>query len=215
MKSHEALRGEREGADGLASGTAGRPAAPGHGSAEREAHAGRGASGGRRRPGSHGQEGGAAGRASRWPAWGRLSLRDWRVRSRLILLIAVPVLVAVVFGGLATYSSLRTAESYQQVQQLAVLAGDATNLAQALQNEREDTVTFIAMANAGGRASALARDSSADPELALLKADYSATDRAAARVTSLAGTIGSSYPGLAQTQAQGAIAQAALYCKLG
>ena len=69
------------------------------------------------------------------------------MRSRLLLLIAVPVLVAVVFGGVAIVSSLRTAQSYQQVQRLAVLAGDATNLAQALQTEREDTVNFIAVGN--------------------------------------------------------------------
>jgi hypothetical protein len=131
------------------------------------------------------------------------------VRSRLLLLITVPVLVAVAFGGLAVVSSLRTAQSYQQVQQLAVLAGDATNLTQALQNEREDTVTFIVMGNAGGRVSAMSANSSqragATPEVALLKADYKASDRLAAEVSSLAATIGTSYPALAQTQAKGAI----------
>ena len=67
----------------------------------------------------------------------------------------MPVLVAVALGGFAVVSSLRTAQSFQRVQQLAVLSGDATDLAQALQVEREDTVTFIVMANQGGRASAL------------------------------------------------------------
>ncbi len=119
----------------------------------------------------------------------------------------MPVLVAVAFGGLAIVSSLRTAQSYQQVQRLAVLAGDATNLAQALQNEREDTVTFIAMGNAGGRANVLAGNKGdAAGELTLLQSDYAVTGRAAAQVTSLASTIGGSYPALAQTQAQAAIA---------
>jgi hypothetical protein len=135
------------------------------------------------------------------------------VRSRLLLLIAVPVLVAVAFGGLAIVSSLRTAQSYQQVQRLAVLAGSATNLAEALQNEREDTVTFIAMGGDGGRASAMAaptaqnalnKEAAAD-DLVLLQSDYRASQRLAGQVSSLAATIGGSYPALAQTQAQAAI----------
>ena len=135
------------------------------------------------------------------------------MRSRLLLLIAVPVLVAVAFGGLAIVSSLRTAQSYQQVQRLAVLAGDATNLAQALQNEREDTVAYIAMGNQGGRASALAPNTPANAtekaaaadQLALVQSDYGASQRAASQVSSLAATIGGSYPALAQTQAQAAV----------
>jgi signal transduction histidine kinase len=134
------------------------------------------------------------------------------VRSRLLLLIAVPVLVAVVFGGVAIVSSLRTAQSYQQVQRLAVLAGDATNLAQALQTEREDTVNFIAGGNNGGRVSAMVPANASNEAkaeaagtLALLQSDYRTSGRFAAQVSSLAATIGGSYPALAQTQAQAAI----------
>jgi signal transduction histidine kinase len=135
------------------------------------------------------------------------------VRSRLLLLIAVPVLVAVAFGGLAIVSSLRTSQSYQKVQRLAVLAGDATSLTEDLQNEREDTVTFIAMGNEGGRASALApataqnafEKGNAADDLVLLQSDYRASDQVAAQVSNLAAAIGGSYPALAQTQAQAAI----------
>jgi len=213
MKSHEALRG-RDKADRPAFKAFRRPGVPGNGAAgqaaEDEARPDRAPSGGHRRPGGHGQEDQPPGGQSRAPIWSRrISLRDWRVRSRLLLLITVPVLVAVAFGSLAIISSLRTAQSYQQVQRLAVLAGDATNLAQALQNEREDTVTFIVMGSQGGRVSAMSASSgqraSATPELNLLKADYKATDRLAAEVRSLAASIGSSYPALAQTQAQGAV----------
>ncbi len=135
------------------------------------------------------------------------------MRSRLLLLIAMPVLVAVVFGGVAIVSSLRTAQSYQQVQRLAVLADDATNLAQALQTEREDTVNFIAGGNNGGRVSAMAPANASNAgakaeaagTLALLQSDYRTSGRFAAQVRSLAATIGGSYPTLAQTQAQAAI----------
>jgi hypothetical protein len=71
----------------------------------------------------------------------RFSQKDSRVRARLLLLIAVPTIVPVVFGGLSVVSSVGSAQSYQQVQRLANLAGNVTDLVQALQNEREDTVT--------------------------------------------------------------------------
>jgi signal transduction histidine kinase len=209
MKSHEALRRGRRSADWLTLRAIRRSAGTSKDPVQGEAGGGPGSefTAGHRRPGNHAPEGRSAGGGSRPPIWGRrFSLRDWRVRSRLLLLIAVPVLVAVAFGGLAVVSSLRTAQSYQQVQRLAVLAGDATNLAQALQTEREDTVTFIAMGNQGGRANALSGDkAAAADELTLLQSDYAATSRAAAQVSSLAQTIGSSYPALAQTQAQSAL----------
>jgi signal transduction histidine kinase len=211
MKSHEALRRERKTADWAAFRAIRRPAAAGHGQAGRGADAARAV--GHRRPGGHAQDEQPAdgGRGPGRPR--RLgSLKDWRVRSRLLLLVAVPVLVAVALGVVAVVSALGTAQSYQQVHQLAVLAGDATDLAQALQNEREDTVTYIAMGIEGGRPAELCGTScksplyvSPQPELALLASDYSVTDQAAAKVRSVAATIGGSYPGQAQTQAQSAV----------
>jgi len=212
MKSHEALQG-RERADRPAR-TFRRSGVPGNGAAgtatEEQARTDRAASGGHRRPGGHGPEDQAPAGPARPPIYRRrISLQDWRVRSRLLLLITVPVLVAVAFGSIAVVSSISTEQSYKQVQQLAVLAGDATNLAQALQNEREDTVTFIVMGSQGGRVTAMApsakQRAAAGPELLLLHADYKATNRLAAKVRSLAAAIGGSYPALAQTQAQDAI----------
>ncbi|HXW46315.1 MAG TPA: nitrate- and nitrite sensing domain-containing protein, partial [Streptosporangiaceae bacterium] len=119
----------------------------------------------------------------------------------------MPTLVALVLGVLAIRSSLRSAQAYQHVQQLATLSGDITGLVQALQNERLDTVTFITMADQGGRASALSANQAqkAAPEQMLLRSDYNATGRSAAGVRSLAETIGGGYPALAQQQAQGVI----------
>jgi signal transduction histidine kinase len=209
MKSREALRRERKTADGAAFRAIRRPAAPGDGETGRGADAARAV--GRRRPGSHVQEEQPAD-GRRGPAWPRRlsSLKDWRVRSRLLLLVAVPIVVALALGVVAVVSSIGTAQSYQQVHQLAVLAGDATDLAQALQNERDDTVTFIALGSQGGRANELSASAktraAAQPELSLLASDYSVTAQAAANVRSVAATIGGSYPAQAQTQAENAVA---------
>jgi signal transduction histidine kinase len=143
----------------------------------------------------------SAGRAPGPPS--RYSLKNWRVRSRLLLLVALPTLAALVFGGFNVGSSIVSAQADQRTLQLARLAGDVTTLVQALQNEREDTVTFITLGSSdGGRGSG----GSAAPELTLLSSDYRATTAAAAPVLSLAATIGSSYSALVQEQAQDAIA---------
>jgi signal transduction histidine kinase len=143
----------------------------------------------------------SAGRASGPPS--RYSLRNWRVRSRLLLLVALPTLAALVFGGFNVGSSIASAQSDQRELQLARLAGDVTTLVQALQNERADTITFITLGSQdGGRGGG----SSAAPELTLLSSDYRGTTAAAASVLSVSATIGSSYPTLVQQQAQDAVA---------
>jgi signal transduction histidine kinase len=161
----------------------------------------------------------SAGRAS-GPS-SRYSLKNWRVRSRLLLLVALPTAAALVFGGFNVSSSVIGAQGDQRTLQLARLAGDVTSLVQALQNERQDTITYITLGNEGGRANELGAPpgqgiEASDPgvtgpeaaatELLLLRSDYKKTTAAAAPVLSLAGTIGSSYPALVQQQAQDAIA---------
>ena len=130
-------------------------------------------------------------------------LKNWRVRSRLLLLVVLPTLSAVILGGFAVAASIRSAAAYQRVEQFSRLGGEITGLVQALQAEREDTIRYITMGPAaGGRG---APHSASSPELAVLSQDYSATDRLAATVRGLAGNIGSSYPVVARQEAQGAI----------
>ena len=134
---------------------------------------------------------------------GRLALKNWRVRSRLLLLVLLPTLAALILGGFSVVASTRSALAYQRVEQFSRLGGEITNLVQALQAEREDTIRYITMgASGGGRGAAAAI---AAPQLAVLAQDRLATDRLAARVRSGAATIGSSYPAVAQQEARGAI----------
>jgi signal transduction histidine kinase len=79
-------------------------------------------------------------------------LKNWRVRSRLLLLIAIPTVTAVILGGIRITSSVQSALAYQRVLQLANTTSDITTLAQRLQNERDQTVYYIAQGPNGGRA---------------------------------------------------------------
>ncbi|WP_406203383.1 nitrate- and nitrite sensing domain-containing protein [Kitasatospora sp. NBC_01560] len=67
----------------------------------------------------------------------RLAMRNWRIRTRLIALLTLPVLVALVLGGLRIQTSLEASQQLAQMANLSDLAKKATNLADALQNERD------------------------------------------------------------------------------
>ena len=127
----------------------------------------------------------------------RRALKNWRVRSRLVLLIAIPTLTAVVLGGTGILSYARSATADGRVQQLAALSADVTVLAQRLEDERDQTVRYIGLgvSGQGGRGSSLTL---AAPELTVVKQQYALTDQAAASVNRELDQIYSSFS--AQTQ---------------
>ncbi|WP_233289222.1 nitrate- and nitrite sensing domain-containing protein, partial [Kitasatospora sp. MBT63] len=67
----------------------------------------------------------------------RFAMRNWRIRTRLIALLLLPVMVALVLGGLRVQTSLENSRQLAQMKDLADLARKATNLANALQTERD------------------------------------------------------------------------------
>ncbi len=79
----------------------------------------------------------------------RRSLKNWRVRSRLLLLIIIPTLTAVVLGGSRIVTSVQSALGYQRVEQLANMSYDVTGLAARLEDERDQTLEYIGEGTAG------------------------------------------------------------------
>jgi signal transduction histidine kinase len=134
------------------------------------------------------------------------ALKNWRVRSRLILLVIIPTVTAVVGGGVFVASSLQKAVADQRVVAMAGLSNQVTGLVQALQTERQDTIRFIVLGSGGGGRGATAK-SPIQPtqELRLLAQDYATTNRWSGQVKTLAGGIGSSYPVLAQQDSKSAL----------
>src|SRR5215469_1277558 len=83
----------------------------------------------------------------------RRALKNWRVRSRLLLL-AIPTVTALVLGGIRVTSAVQSALAFQRAEQRAVLAADITQVAQRLETERDQTIYYIALGRQG-RAAAL------------------------------------------------------------
>ena len=164
---------------------------------------------------SNGQPDGPARRARRVLARGWAShyaLKNWRVRSRLLLLISIPTMTAVVLGGIRIASSIQSAYASQRVETLASLGQEITVLAQALEDERDQTVFYIAMSGQGGRADGLSTlpdvRSKAALQLSVIQRAFSSTDQSVSRVRAVAGQINGSYA--AQTQQAAATALTAL-----
>ncbi|MGN9782197.1 nitrate- and nitrite sensing domain-containing protein [Nonomuraea sp. ZG12] len=81
----------------------------------------------------------------------RFSLRNWRVRSKLLVLVVIPTLAALVFGGLRVTTSIATASEYAQVNVVAVLASRLTTLAHEVEVERDLSAQYVAQGRRGGR----------------------------------------------------------------
>jgi signal transduction histidine kinase len=136
----------------------------------------------------------------------RRALKNWRVRSRLLLLVIIPTVTALAAGGIFIASSVQSAFVFQRVLTLANMSGKVTGLVQALQSEREDTVQFIVLGSGnGGRGASPTSATPPTPELGKLSQDYAVTAGWADQVKALASEIDGSYPVLAQQDTQAAL----------
>jgi signal transduction histidine kinase len=130
------------------------------------------------------------------------SLKNWRVRSRLLLLIIIPTLTAVILGGSRIVTSVQSALAYQRVEQLANVSYDVTGLAARLEAERDQTLEYIGEGTAG-RAGTLAHNTrgGAPQSLQLVTQDESLTTPWVRKVRADAAKIGTGYPDQVQTDA--------------
>lgn len=114
---------------------------------------------------------------------GRFRLRNWRVRTRLFALIAVPTIVAALLAGFRVQVSMDDADAFRRTGDMATLGKELTALAHEVENERD----AMALRAAGG---ARAVD---DEEL---KSRQEAVDAAARKVQEAARNLDVEAPGL-------------------
>jgi signal transduction histidine kinase len=137
----------------------------------------------------------------------RRSLKNWRVRSRLLLLIIIPTLTAVVLGGTYVVNSVQNYLADQRVQSLANLSSSVTSLANDLEGERDQTMFYIGAGlsgRAGVQANSSSIDSTYDPQANydLVTQDYTYTDQWIRTVRQQSSAIGSGYPSQVQFEAR-------------
>ncbi|MEU8520570.1 nitrate- and nitrite sensing domain-containing protein [Streptomyces sp. NBC_01216] len=67
----------------------------------------------------------------------RIALRNWRISTRLVALLTLPVVAATSLGGIRISESLDDMEQLEHMQLLTKMTKEATDLAKALQEERD------------------------------------------------------------------------------
>ena len=131
--------------------------------------------------------------AERGTVASRRALKNWRVRSRLLLLITIPTLTAVVLGGTRIVSSVQSALTFQRVEQLARLSSSVTTLAGRLEDERDQTALYLAQQEASAR--------TAPAQLGQVQRQYALTAPSLGQVRSQVDAIGSTFPAQVQQDA--------------
>ncbi|MFI7128847.1 nitrate- and nitrite sensing domain-containing protein [Nonomuraea sp. NPDC050153] len=90
--------------------------------------------------------------AEQVPAHGNpMALRNWRVRTRLITLIAIPTLVAVALGALRVGISISSAEQNQRISNVGSLVGQLGELSREMALERDLSAYYVASDRASAR----------------------------------------------------------------
>ncbi len=125
------------------------------------------------------------------------------MRSRLLLLIAIPTLTGLVLGGARIASSVQSALAYQRAEQRAVLTSEITQLAQRLETERDQTVYYIALGSNGragelSKAAPAAANSGAAHQYQVIQAFYRQTDQALAQFRALLAQFRGAYSSATQ-----------------
>ncbi|MFH8408223.1 nitrate- and nitrite sensing domain-containing protein [Streptomyces sp. NPDC018019] len=74
----------------------------------------------------------------------RIAMRNWRISTRLVSLLALPVIAATTLGGMRISNSLENIDQLDKMQLLTEMTRQATELADALQVERDKSAGPIA-----------------------------------------------------------------------
>ena len=115
-----------------------------------------------------------------------LSISNWRVRWRLVAIIAVPTITALILGVIQIVGSVNNYESFKRTQTLANLNALVVTGIGQLANERDETAGFVAAGGAGGAPGSMT---------SLVSSDRSATDKTMSQITTAAQSVvnGSGY----------------------
>src|SRR5215468_4147492 len=154
-----------------------------------------------------------AARQRSFPRPSAFSLSNWPVSRRLVAVIVMAVVMGLVFGGLRVAVSVDSATGFARTTQLALLGQQVTQLAQAMEDERDTSAGVAAFGEIGpmplpplltkadAKRWAPEQKQAADENTELAQKQH-ATDAIAARVQALAAGIGTSFPQNTQAKAQ-------------
>ncbi|HEY4458772.1 MAG TPA: nitrate- and nitrite sensing domain-containing protein [Pseudonocardiaceae bacterium] len=92
----------------------------------------------------------AAASAQNAPAAGRWRLSNWRLRSKLFVVLLVPLAVAALLGALQVVTQVNNAKTYNQLQNDSRLAASLSTVVDNLQREREGIALYASSHKTAG-----------------------------------------------------------------
>ncbi|MEW2522387.1 sensor histidine kinase [Actinacidiphila alni] len=107
----------------------------------------------------------------------RIAMRNWRISTRLVSLLALPVVTATVLGGLRINSSLDNINQLEHMKTLTDITEHATQLAAALQEERDSSAGPLSSGDKGNDAVAASRQATDREYKAYLTASDNVSER--------------------------------------
>ncbi|WP_341771660.1 sensor histidine kinase [Amycolatopsis granulosa] len=133
---------------------------------------------------------------SKWAAFTRW--RDWRLSAKLAAVSLVPIVVALVLGGITIGSQVERSGNYERMNRLVELSGTVRTLVDALERERTETAALLTPGTVGS-----------SPQLDAARRQVDAATgpvgNAIARATNADGSVRA--PGTAATAAVGRLAE--------
>ncbi|MTD58961.1 nitrate- and nitrite sensing domain-containing protein [Amycolatopsis pithecellobii] len=108
-------------------------------------------------------------RPSKWRAISRW--RDWRLSVKLAAVTLIPILIALVLGGITISNQVQRSGDYERINRLVVLSTDVRALVDALQQERTRTAALLTQGTVGSSPELDAARAATDRALKPLSAD--------------------------------------------
>ncbi|HVW42344.1 MAG TPA: nitrate- and nitrite sensing domain-containing protein [Amycolatopsis sp.] len=110
-------------------------------------------------------------RPSKWR--GLAQWRDWKISVKLAAVTLVPIVIALVLGGITISNQLGRSNDYQRIDRLVTLSADVRTLADALQTERTETTNLLTQGTVGSSPQLDAARAATDKALQPLAGDIS------------------------------------------
>jgi signal transduction histidine kinase len=96
---------------------------------------------------------------------------NWSVRTQLLAVVLIPIITALVLGGLRIGSAVQYTQDIENVRQLVRLVDKGTGLLEELEDERHLTALYVAAGPAGDTSQLDTQRSQADAALARVRAE--------------------------------------------
>ncbi|MXM68124.1 HAMP domain-containing protein [Streptomyces sp. HUCO-GS316] len=107
---------------------------------------------------------------------------NWSVRTQLLAVVIIPIVTALVLGGLRIGSAVRNAQDINNVRQLVRVVDKGTGLLQEIEDERDLTALYVAAGRTGDTSRLDTQRSKSDAALARVRAEAARIHRGATPV---------------------------------